>query len=607
MALLVMFFIGCGENNSESPSGDVPGVGDNTGGDDTDNSIVVTDEEVIRLSFNGTSSSTLTTNNQVVEIEVRAFDSDNAPYSEGDIKIIYPNKAITGSTDVGSFNVSEQPLENGVATFIYTGPDSLQDRIEEGDTGSVFGFYHTSDKNTTVQAYSLTYAPIANQVTLTDYELKSAYDSTTMNLNSTEYLSFNVQDKNGNKVEDSAITTFKIELLNPDLATLKDTSGREGASLIFNAKNNVSVSLVSGLKSGIVPIKVTANFKDINNDTRELISTFNMVILSGPPTAMSLSYIGTRNETQRAKFVESWALSVTDKYNNFVNTNPTVSMGMIAGYATSSVANTNPHYYLYYEPNATIEGQIIENGTSDQFVVAGASAFGNVDVNNDVLVTFGKGYSFNASGKWDFTKVNNTTLSLIDNFEGDNTDELAFAVGHNFRDETCRFGKKALGIVYPKDGIYTIDSTGSMTIEVEYDYYLVGKNVVLWANLVGDHNANSEGEKTVRIGHAQQENLRGLGIDPIDYAFAAGQTGVKSFSLRITGTTEYLRNANFGGYAVQISGDGNTYTHNWGMTSMANGVASCLEDGVAYIKVDITTAANTGSIRITDILVGDEF
>lgn len=604
---VALLFVGCGDNNSEGDTSGsaVSGVEDNTAGDTTDNTISVTDEEVIQISFKNTSSTVLTTNNQVVTIEVQAFDNDNAPYSEGSIKVIFPNKAITGSTDVGSFDASEKELENGKAVFQYTAPSNLQARVDAGDTGSVFGFYHTADKNDTLQAYTFTYAPEAAQVTLTDYELKSSHETSTMGLESTKHLSFYVQDKNGNKLDDTSITSIDIELLNPNFAILKDTSGREGTSLTFLAKNSVSVSLVSDKKSGIVPVEVTANFLDVNGDTRTLSSTFSVIILSGPPTAMSLSYSSTRNEQDRAKFVERWVLSVTDKYNNPVNTNPTVSMGMIAGYATSSATNPNPKDYLYYEPTAyysSIDGQVVENGTADQFV-SSTAVFGNVDLNNDVLVTFGEGYSFDASGKWDFTRVNNTTLNLIDNFEGSNTNQLAFAVGHNFRDEMCRFGKKALGIVYPKDGIYTIDSTGSMTIEVEYDYYLVGKNIVLWANIVGNQNANVEGSETVRIGHAQLENLRGLGIGDVTHLIAAGDTGVFRYSLEITDTAEWYRNANFS-YDVEVVGSGNSAIVT---NSMSNGVESCVNDGIAYVDINVTSAGSNGSVNITRLLVGDEF
>ncbi|MCD6258929.1 MAG: hypothetical protein J7J31_04920 [Helicobacteraceae bacterium] len=604
---IAFLLIGCGDNNSEGDTSGsaVAGVEDNTAGDTSDNTISVTDEELIQLSFKNTSSSILTTNNQVVTIEVQAFDNDNAPYSEGNIKVVFPSKAITGSTDVGSFDAPEKELENGKAIFQYTAPDNLQARVNAGDTGSVFGFYHTADKNDTLQAYTFTYAPEAAQITLTDYELKSSHESSTMGLESTKHLSFYVQDKNGNTLEDGSITSINIELLNPSFAILKDTSGREGTSLAFLAKNNVSVSLVSDKKSGIVPVKVTASFLDINGDPRTLSSTFSVIILSGPPTAMSLSYSSTRNEQARAKFVERWILSVTDKYNNPVNTNPTVSMGMIAGYATSGIANSNPKDYLYYEPTtyySSIDGQIVENGVADQFV-SSTAVFGNVDLNNDILVTFGQGYSFNASGKWDFTRVNNTTLELIDNFEGSNTNQLAFAVGHNFRDEMCRFGKKALGIVYPKDSIFTIDSTGSMTIEVEYDYYLVGKNVVLWANIVGNNNANAEGTETVRIGHAQLENLRGLGIDDITHTITAGITGVFRYYLRISETAEWYRNANFG-YKKDVTGSGNAATVT---TSELNGVDSCIEDGIAYVDINVTSAGSNGSVNITQLLVGDEF
>ena len=607
---LSLMLVGCGENNSDTPIGGSGGANspDNTNSGTNDNTLIIEDRELVRLSFKNTSSAVVRTNNQVVTIDVQAFDNDNAPYSEGSIKIVYPNKAISGATDVGSFDASEKELVNGRATFTYTAPDELQKRVDEGDTGNIFGFYHSSDKNTTLQAYTFTYAPEADQITLTDYELKHFYASgePMLGLESTMQLSFYVQDKKSNKLLDTSVISISVELLNFALAELKDTSGRMGTSLLFSEKNDVSVSLVSNTKSGIVPLKVTANFIDVNGDSKTLSRTFSVVVLSGPPTAMSLSYSSTRNEKERAKFVERWVLSVTDKYNNPVNTHPSVSMGMIAGYATSSVANPRALGNLYYEPTlayANVEGRIIDNGVADQFT-ASEAVFGNIDPNNDVLVTFGEGYRFNASGKWDFTKVNNTTLTLIDNFEGTNTDNLAFTVGHNFRDETCRFAKKALGIVYPKDGIFTIDDTGSMTIEVEYDYYLVGKNVVLWANIVADHNANPQEQRTTRMGHAQVENLRGLGLDDITHIINKGITGVVKKAVKISDTVEWYRNGSFW-YEVTVTGSGNSAIVN--SSADLNGVASCVDGGIAYVEINVTSAVSDGSVDITSVFVGNEF
>ncbi len=596
LLIVSVLFTGCGDNNSDKPQSSQA----------DDNAIDVTSETDIVLSFKNSSSSVVTTNNQVVTIDIQAFDSDNAPYSDGSIKIIFPNKAVTG-TDVGSFDVNEKELEGGKATFTYTAPGNLQQRVDDGDTGSSFGFYHTADKNNTLQVYTFDYAPTANQVTLTDYELNHSHSSEKpiMGLKESMQLSFYIQDKKGNKLNDVDVTSMDIELTNPALATLKDTVGNEDSSLSFSNKNDVSVSLLSNTLSGIVPIRVSSTFLDANGDTKTLTSTFSVIILSGPPTAISLSYISTENVPERAKFVETWGLSITDQYNNKVNTNPIVSMGMIAGYATSSVANSNPSNYLYYEPPA-LNGQLVQNGVNDQFTTATSSGvFGNVDFDNDTLATFGEGYTFDASGKWDIESLNSSTLNLKDNFNGTTTNNLAFAVGHNFRDEKCRFGKKALGMVYPKDDIYTIDTTGTMQIQVEYDYYLTGKNVVLWVNLIGDQNSNADDETTVRLGHAQKENLRGLGIDDVGYSFAAGQTGTTRLNLMISDTTEWYRNGNFGGYILEVSGDGNVAVIS--STSMSNGVDSCSNGGIAYIDVDVTSAATAGTVSISPILVGEEF
>jgi hypothetical protein len=552
----------------------------------------------------------ITLNNQVVNIDVLVLDGDNNPYPDGSVKIIYPSDILKGR-DIGNFDNSTVNLVNGKATFVYTAPTLL----DANTSDIVFSFYHDSQP-AFPEKLTISINPDPNQVVLTTYYIKSSLVDTdvSVGLESNKFISFRVEDKNGIVVPDINMTSMTVTLLNTALGTLEDTASRTGSSLVFNATNNVTVNLKTNTISGVIPVKVVANFIDVNNQLQTLTKIFNVLVFSGPPSAISFSYAGTissdTNETlytelqNRGKFAENWVVTVTDKYNNLINTNPAVSMGMMAGYAQSSstVSNSNTPKYLYYKPsegNGTIDA--INNNFRANSTIGASSVFSNVDQTNDYLVTFGNGYTYNASGKWDVHTNSSSVLDLVDKFEGNTTSNLGFAVGKNYRQDICEEGVEWVGNVYSRDNNYTIGQTGSMTMTVEYDYYMVGKDVMLWANMIGNQNSI---DKTVRIGEAQKVTLRGQGLTGEAYSFAKGFRGVVRLDVSISNTSEFYKNSNFG-YAVEVSGDGNI----WSIvkTSMDDNITSCVNSGVGYVDVNISTAAATGEVKLVNVLPSREF
>ena len=535
---------------------------------------------------------TVTKNGESVAIDVYVYDKDNVPYNGGNVKITYPDTVLSG-TDIGSFASSSVAVTNGKASFVYTAPSPL-----EANTSTSFTFYFDLQPELSKKDVKISFEPDAGQVVIKNYTLKATYE-TTQNLETTKGMTFYVADEDGVKVNDSNMTSVEISSLNANLGILQNTDGTENSSFTVTNKNNVQMNLKTGTVSGVIPIKVLAKFKDANNNDQNLTKVFNVVVLSGPPTAMSLSYASTSQDSEHAKFIENWVLTVTDKYNNRVNTNPAVSMGMITGYATSSSTPTSasPASYLYFDD--TTGNGTLTDATPDTFDAA-QNSFNNVDLVNDVLVLFGgDGYKFNAYGKWDIdSKQTPSQLTLKDDFNGSNVTGLGYAVGHNFRNEVCS-GNQVVANVYPKDNNFILSSTGSLIIQVEYDYYLVGKTTVLWANIVGKNN-NLSG----RIGLGRKVTLRGQGLTGGSENFAKDQIGVRRLYIDITNTVEKYKNANFG-YAVEVTGDGNTYDVVG--SSMDSGITSCVNSGVAYVDVNITNAANTGVVKLVKVLPSNEF
>ncbi|MDO8453304.1 MAG: hypothetical protein Q7S59_01885 [Sulfurimonas sp.] len=576
---------GCQGNNSDTPISSTTVIPD-INSSDTRKSVVLP-----------LSNATLTLNGEAVQISVRVFDNTNIPSSEGNVKIAYPDDAVTGR-DVGSFDKLSSTVINGVASFIYTAPAKLD--LNTSDIK--FGFYHDSDVSN-IKTYTFTISPESNQTVSNSYELYSSLDSgsVSMNLNANKSISFRLNNDSNQSLPDKDIASINIVSLNPNIATLEDvTTGTAGNNITISNKNSITINARSNTLSGVVPLHVTAEFRDSNGDTKSVDKVFNIVILSGPPSAMSLSYASTEQVPERAKYIEKWVVTVTDRYNNLVNTNPVVSMGMMAGYAQSSALAANPANNLYFLPSV---GNGALSSIANDFTTT-ASAFANVDSSNEYLVLFGNGYTYNASGKWDIDSVTGTVLGLVDDYKGDNTSGLGFAVGNNYRQDACREGEEWIGNVYPAEqNNYTVNSTGSMVIDVEYDYYLTAKDVMLWVNLTGAQHSD---ESTVRIGEAKKITLRGTGLTSETYSFSSGFSGVVRLHVTLNGTTEFLRNANFG-YSVDVASD----DANWSVSddSMAHGITYCNgQSGISYVDINFTSPApNAGTVTLVNVLPATEF
>ena len=586
--LIALLLTACQGTNSDTTatSGGSTGSGDGT--------IPVVEQNSSKLTLVlPVSSTVLTTNSQVVNIEVRMFDASNNPYSDGIVTKVNPNDVLVGR-DIGSFDKDTSTLVNGVATFVYTAPANL-----ELNTSNInFSFYHESN-TTDARVYTMSIVPEVNQTILTDYELRASNASDlTIPLESSKSVSYSLFADTNTLVPDASISSMTVTLLNPNLVTLQDSYGNSGSSLSIANKNAFSVNILSGTRSGLVPIKVDATYTDSNNAEQNISKVFDLVVLSGPPTAISLQYKDTE-QNEDGLFVENWVLTATDKYANLINSNPTVSMGAIIGYAQSSAATSNVANYLYFP--ATSGSGTLSDADPDTFTAA-ASAFDNVDLVNDKLVLLGgTGYKFNAYGKWDIANIlSSNQLQLVDDFEGTDVNDLGFAVGNNFRNEVCDDTSTALANVYPKDLNSILDNDGSMILQVKYSTYLTGKDIVLWTNIVGSNN-----NEDTRVGLAKKLTLRGQGLEGPVFEFTSSYTGTQRLNVSIANTPEFYKNANFS-YILKVTGTG--VAANVVETSMDGGITSCNNNGVGYVDVQITSGgANGGTIELTNLVPTSEF
>jgi len=542
----------------------------------------------------------LTLNQQPVTIEVKVVESGNAsPFLSGDVKILYPKAEVLAGRDVGIFKESSISVENGIVKFDYTGPTQLS---ENNDT-LVFYFYHESNPSD-LKKFSFTINPKPGQIVLKGYKLRSSLSSSegVIGLETGKKISFFIEEDTDEKtlVADAKIDYLRVSTLNPALAVLSSTEAETNASsvLLSSDKNSFAIIAKSLTLSGIVPLKVEASFTDVNNKTQILSKIFNVLIISGPPSAMSITYDGTA-ESEVAGFVEHWTLRVTDKYNNLVNTNPVVSMGMIVGFAEDSSGSRvgGDNNNLYFKTNNSDKNGTISK--IDNTFTSLKNVFSNVNAATDTLVLFGDGYTYDASGKWDFTYESDAVLKLTDTYDGNDTHSLGFAVGRNYRQVPTR--GEAIANIYPQDNNYTLGSTGSMNLEISGDNYLIGKDLMVWVNLLG---YDLETKKTMKTGESRKITIRNFGLEASPVSVSRGSKDVvKRIYIYATKTGEVYKNANFS-YDIKTS-------DNLIINAQADSNYQFDNTAIfpAYVDINVTDADGnkTGTIELTNLKINTEF
>ena len=544
----------------------------------------------------------LTQNSETRIIVVSVYDQNNIPASSGSVNVVYPTEASEG-VDVGSFTSETAMITDGKATFSYTGPSNLSSLLDAGKSSTSFKF-HYENEVTNVVELSVNYVPDEDQIVITSYKILFNPQNSTAKMSLEEIMPFSVSivDEDENVVANSDVYELNISLENTAIASLMDTSGATGTTLAYQNQNNITASVESGTESGLVPLRVSAHFKDVNDNNISINDTFNVIIESGPPTGISISYVGTDQDKERAKFIEKLAISVTDKYFNPVNTNPSVSVGAIVGYARYDGGDINHRIFVDSGTLATLDSDtlslnqnLIDEGTTD------------IDVANDILVTFGNGYRYPASGAWGINDFTASTISLdAGQYEGNVTDSLGYAVGRNIRQDACQHGDEWVGQAKLADGAVTLDEKGTAVVELSYDYYLVGKSIVVYTNIIGQDNKLG---KELKLGEAKKHTLRGHGIEVLgDLSIAAEGTETSPgtatgiFYAWIKDTPEPYRNARFGFGGVTTSGDGyiNSVQH--------KSIEECSNNGHAYVEYTITADINsTFSVSFSTPLISSEF
>ncbi len=533
---------------------------------------------------------TIKQNSDNAEIKVRILEEGTYnPYTQGTVKVELPSKVADG-VDVGSFTTYEVEVgSDGYAKFTYNAPQNLQALVDSGESNATFSFFHVDNPTKKAQV-TVVYEPTSGEYIPADYLISTTSEdgNQTMGLKQRKQFTALLKDDQGNTVKDNNVTKVTLHVKNSLVGKLLDQQGNEVEEISFtgtDATGSKTFSIQTYTYSGLLPVEITYEFKDANGDDVVRTYIMNVVVFSGPPTAISIAYAGVEVNSTSAKYIEKFAVTVTDAYNNPVNTRPFVAVGAMVEYAVDGSSTTGERDEdsprLWHGRLDTLGKLEAVSDNFAQFTADAADTFKYVDMDNDKLVVFGGGYVYEALGKWDIGSNDQTTIQLKDKYYGQTREDLYFAVGHNNRQDLCaNDGREYVGNM--KAGQYQLDAGGHALLEFEYDYHLTGKDIMVWVNLTGfQADNNHEG----RIGEAIKHTLRGAGFTHVPEngcTLEKGESGTCRFAIHHEQAPEWYHNGHFS-YAIA---SGSTCRIIDVRTSNTEDARNC-DSWAAYVEYDL--------------------
>jgi len=560
--------------------------------------------------------------NKTLDINTSNVDkSVTIHLSQGNTALANQNIEIVGNVVAGSFFASAVTTnDQGNAVFAYKSPATIID--SSFDVTFCMESDNTVCDTMTINLTTGTVTPPDNNDTpdvgndFVNYGMvfKSEDNGNTLGLDERKAFVVSLIDKDTNEViSPSSITMITIESNKPDVIKLIDPSDAVGAAvekLAISGKNNIKIYLKASKEiSGLSDIKVEIKYKNKKGFDRKLTRTYAITVFSGPPTAFSINSAGVSYNPETKWFENKFLISASDKYNNPINTSPTISVSVMAGYAKDN--NGNRIVYGQHSKAIGISGNVNVNGNTVILNSIGISPFNDfdidslrgVDTDRDVVAIFGNVRTYEANGKWEIQNVDDTShLSLKDVYNGKAYTGIGFAVGHNYREDHCSSAYREWQTkVDSTDGSYQLDKEGKTFVTVKFPAeFMPGKQVALMVNFIGQ---NPETGKELRGGEVKFVTLHSFeGIIGRTVTITKGTSKiVRLWGFVDTGTEDHwaLHNSLFSCNTV----DSKNITIN---SLIKNDPNSCIQPYVEY-NVTTTNNAEDGNFVLSDCQVDNEF
>jgi len=532
------------------------------------------------------------------------------------IKISNPIDAFNGSFFVNIVKTDS----TGNAVFAYTAPPSIIDSkfivdfcLEENISlcGKVSinlrkGTINLQDNNDTNDT--------GNDFVNYGMTFKDKDNGNTLGLDERKLFIVSLIDKDTKQpIPASQIKKITMKSSKPKVIKLIDPSDAVGAAvaeLEVIGKSSANIYLkASKTISGLSDIKVTIKYKNQKGYDRVISRTYAITVLAGPPTALSITDAGTAYNKETKWFEQKFLISASDKYSNKINTSPTISVSVMAGFAKDN----NGSRIIFGQNTPSVHANITSSGQEAILKSIGKTPFiefdpvslKGIDLTRDIVAIFGNVRTNEANGKWEIDSISSgDELILSDSYEGENYTAVGFAVGHNYRNDTCsdeylEYQTK----IDSTDGTYKLDDEGKTFVTLKYPaIYMPGKRVGLLVNLISE---NPETGKQLRGGEVKFPTLN------------------QTSPFGLTGGTQTVAKATTSSFVLYGSVETGT-DDKWALMSSKfscsmmdskninlisieqNDPMSCERP---YVKYKVTTANNEedGTLVLTDCVVDKEF
>ena len=511
---------------------------------------------------------------------------------------------ITTADFVGSFSAQQATTdETGKATFAYHSPGNVDVNTtftvafaleEDANVSTVVSFKIGSgggntDTNTTVD--SITYGMV----------FKPADDAYNLGLGMQKSANIKlINKKTDETIDASKIQSIKVT--SKDKTVLKISTGLGDVAseeITLSGKNDVTIQLVADvLNSGLAPLAISITYVDLNGNAKTMTETYSMSVLSGPPTAFSITSAGISYNFDTKLFEHKYLVRATDRNGNPPPAGGIINVSAMASFAKDALGR-EMLYGQYAKQNDGISATLTSDSGKGKVNIAGIAPFdaAHIDIDRAFVAIDGNVNTYEANGKWNIDSIlGNDALSFSNQYLGVDYSDLGLAVGYNYRDKFCSSGyEESIVTVDSSNGKYVLDEAGHTFVTLEFDPYMIGKRAAVLVNMVGYDPATGELKRSGEVHFTTEkfvEYLKGDTIKvPKGSTITAGIWGIID-----TGTNDewVVRNSTF---SCEIDLQDAHITG--GPTR--NDPASCDHGGAAFLEYTVAAdkADTDGSITFS--------
>lgn len=305
--------------------------------------------------------------------------------------------------------------------------------------------------------------------------------------NSSEYnFVCEVLDEKGGVIESEEIDFITITSSNQEFLKFRDSSS-EYHSKITLSEAKSSINLKTYDRVGDVRVEVVVSFKDSNTPLTYVTYTTIGDSNLNPPKLISLNYIDTTYSESEALFRDRYIVRVSDE-----NSNPTldgykIESGVISNIKIDTLDRNEP-MGEFNSTTFSLNSISIDNITASDTLVV----FPNYQT---------QGENIEFLGAFDILSIDSRDNSLLLNRGYQLNKRVYYIIGDNQRVNRCDNSIETLK-VYPKNGESSLVD-GELELILEYSPYMVGKDIVIYANIENSSELN---------GVARKRTLKGVGL-----------------------------------------------------------------------------------------------